>query len=123
MSTGLRSVVGEGGDGDPREEKAQYWRREVAGWKHSGRSQADFCRCHGLSRHQFTYWKRRFADEGEKSLALVEVPQALVANTSEMKYAAGPALVIETGRYRVELAPDFCARSLSAVLDELERRR
>ena len=76
----------------------------------------------GLAAFDFEPGTVLFTEEGTKTSALVEVPRAVVSSPEPM-YSTGPALVIEVGRYRVELAPDFCARSLSAVLDELERRR
>ncbi len=122
MGERLQAVLGDGGGGDPREEKARYWRDRLAAWKRSGESQAEFCRLHNLRTHRFTYWKRRITEEGNESLDLVEVPRAMVPSP-EPRYSAAPALVIEVGRYRVELASDFCPRAFSSVLDELERRR
>ena len=122
MGERLQTVLGDGEEVDPREAKARYWRDRLAAWKRSGESQAEFCRRHNLRTHRFTYWKRRITEEGSESLALVEVPRAMVSNP-EQRYSAAPALVIEVGRYRVELASDFCPRALPAVLDELDRRR
>ncbi len=36
------------------------WKQHLEAWKHSGRSQVDYCREKGLKPHQLTYWKKRF---------------------------------------------------------------
>ena len=93
MGERLRAVLGDGEEGDPREEKARYWRGRLAAWKRSGESQAEFCRRHNLRTHRFTYWKRKITEEGNETLALVEVPRAVVSSPEPM-YSPGPALVI-----------------------------
>jgi len=36
------------------------WRQHVAAWRASGKSQAAYCREHGLGYYRFHYWKRKF---------------------------------------------------------------
>lgn len=40
-------------------ERARYWRRVITAWEESGLSQAEFCRCQGISAAAFGWWKRR----------------------------------------------------------------
>jgi hypothetical protein len=113
-----------GGRGLGGDEKARYWRRQVAAWRRSGGSQADYCRRNGLSKHQFIYWKSKLADEGQESLALVEVPRAVVPE-GERGYAAEleQPVVIEVGSYRLKIRSGFCRQTLSMILDDLEGRQ
>lgn len=38
-------------------EKEAYWRKFLTQWRHSGLSQAEFCRRHGLNANTFSSWK------------------------------------------------------------------
>ncbi len=39
--------------------KCRIWKKHLKDWSASGRTQVDYCREHGLCRHQFQYWKKR----------------------------------------------------------------
>jgi len=40
-------------------ERARYWADQLAGWKRSGLSQAEFCRQKGIKPWTFNWWKRQ----------------------------------------------------------------
>lgn len=40
-----------------REEKQQFWKQHIEGWKSSNQTQAEYCRQYELSYDQFIYWK------------------------------------------------------------------
>ena len=106
------------------EDKAGYWRRQIRAWRRCGGTQVDFCRRHGLSKHKFIYWKSKLAEAGEESLALVEIPQAVVCAADSGPWPEpGRSAVIAIGRYRVEVPPRYPRSGLSTILDELESRQ
>ena len=108
-----------------QEEKSEQWRSHLAAWRRSGQSQVEFCRQRGLSRYQFTYWKTKLtAGDRSESVALVEVPQTMMAPAAYRGLpAASPStVVIKIGRYGMEIPVGFCRRTVSAILDELEGR-
>ena len=45
-------------DGDAKTERVRRWRGHLAAWRTSGLSQAAYCRQHGLTQNDFSWWKR-----------------------------------------------------------------
>lgn len=41
------------------EHKKTFWQSHIAGWQHSGMSQAAYCRQHDLKLTSFGYWRTR----------------------------------------------------------------
>lgn len=37
----------------------QLWLEHIEAWKQTTQTQADYCREHGISPYQFSYWKRK----------------------------------------------------------------
>lgn len=48
-------------DGVGKIEREQRWRGHLAAWRKSGASQAEYCRRHGLTQNDFSWWKREIA--------------------------------------------------------------
>lgn len=46
---------------DGKVERERKWREHVGGWQKSGLSQAGYCRQHGLTQNDFSWWKRELA--------------------------------------------------------------
>ena len=76
----------------------------IEGWSASGRSQKVWCAEHGISIHQFQYWKRRHQAEhstGQASSAPSFVPILLPGTTSqpfaELHYPDGRRLLLHGG--------------------------
>ncbi len=40
-------------------DRHDYWKQQIHRWRHSGLSQAEFCRQHGLAEQQFSKWKTK----------------------------------------------------------------
>lgn len=59
------------------EEKEQYWREHITGWRVSGISQVEYCRKHGISKSTFWIWKRKLSVAKSKTEAPVIVPVSL----------------------------------------------
>ena len=47
--------------GGAKVEREWKWRGHLAAWGKSGLSQAAYCRQHGLTQNDFSWWKRRIA--------------------------------------------------------------
>ncbi len=54
-------------------ERARYWADQLAAWKRSGLSQAEFCRQRGLNGGTFAWWKRQLQKAVGKPLRPVRV--------------------------------------------------
>lgn len=48
-------------DGDAKTGRERRWRGHLAAWSRSGLSQAAYCRQHGLTPNDFSWWKREIA--------------------------------------------------------------
>ena len=46
---------------DAKVERERKWREHVRAWQSSGLSQAAYCRQHGLTQNDFSWWKREIA--------------------------------------------------------------
>jgi len=47
--------------------KRRYWENQIARWKESGLSQAEYCRRYHLKVHQMVYWKKALAEPNPKT--------------------------------------------------------
>lgn len=47
--------------GDAKGERERRWRGHLTAWAGSGLSQAAYCRQHGLTANDFSWWKRELA--------------------------------------------------------------
>ena len=95
------------------EERRRFWEHHLEQFRTSGLSQAEYCRRHGLSIKNFGYHKRTL---GTAPLSLVEVP--LVA---AVHCPSRPLSLAVGSRYTILIEPGFDAKTLSQVLDVLER--
>ena len=106
------------GGSEAGEQKAEYWRGQIALWQQSGESQVQFCRRRGLSRDQFCYWKSRLSPGPGNGAAIVAVP----VGTAALESAEGARIGIQVaeGRYWVEVPEGFGQQTLRRVLEVLE---
>lgn len=54
-------------------EKIEYWRVHIEGWKLSPLSIPRYCEQHGLPLYQFRYWRRRLIESKKNNPAFIEV--------------------------------------------------
>ena len=103
-----------------RSKKESYWREQVARWRDSGLSQAEFSRQAGFSSRLFGYWKRRFEQaQGASSVqAVVAVP---MPHAPEPKTGHQPIIVHAWHDVRLEIPDDFHPGSLEKILVVLGR--
>ncbi len=40
-------------------QRRDMWQSHITQWLSSGQSQAEYCRCHNLVLHRFTYWRHK----------------------------------------------------------------
>ena len=96
-------------------ERERRWRGHLAAWRSSGVSQAEYCRRHGLTQNDFSWWKREIARRTEAA-APTFVPVSIAAPPSKL-YAFEVSLL--SGRVlRFDRHVDPAA--LGAVVRELE---
>lgn len=60
-----------------------HWQQHVAAWRHSGLSQAAYCRLHALNGKTFSRWARVVAASGTSSIPAV-IPVRLSASPSPL---------------------------------------
>lgn len=106
-------------EGGRREQKRLEWSSHIEAWKSSGKSQAGYCREHGLNLKAFYYRKRRHTEKPLDRVRLVPVgvhPIAVHRERPETK-----PLLVHVGRLRVEVGPGFDAATLAMLVRTLER--
>jgi hypothetical protein len=108
--------------------RAAYWTRILAEWRHSGLTQAEFCRRRGLALHTFRDWcyrrlpGRLSSDRPASPGATPQfLPVRLIATANEAPQHAHRSIeiLLEGGR-RVAVTPGFDADTLRRVVDALE---
>ena len=105
-------------DGDAKVERERKWRGHLAAWQTSGLSQAAYCRQHGLTQNDFSWWKRELArrDRSARLAAPTFVP---VCVTPEQTAPCAFELSLQGGRVlRFDGRVDVTA--LSRVVRALE---
>ena len=101
------------------EAKRRKWSSHIAEWEASGKSQAGYCREHGLSWKQFYYWKRKHLAKPEGGVKLV--PVGLHPIQVQQRRSYGTPLVLHVGRYKVEVGPGFDSATLLMLVGTLDR--
>ena len=108
---------------DPKMERERKWREHLAAWQKSGLSQAAYCRQHGLTQNDFSWWKREIARRGQGTLRMapafvpvhVTLPPTLPPTSSyafELELRGGRVLRFDA---RVDAA------ALNSIVRVLER--
>ena len=66
---------------DGKRKRESAWRAHVAAWKAGCGSQAEYCRQHGLTQNDFSWWKREIArrDANVETAAPTFIPMKLAA--------------------------------------------
>ena len=101
--------------------KESYWREQVARWRASGLSQAEFGRQAGLSINALGYWKRLLDREGLSKASPPTIVAAPIAPPAEQAIPHRPIIIHAGGGFRLEIAGDFHPVVLEKVLRTLER--
>lgn len=70
---------------------SETWAEHITAWKQSGQNQKVFCAEHGLSYHQFGYWRRRL------SASTATVESNFVPVRPPVTNFSGLALVLPNG--------------------------
>ena len=95
-----------------RDVRQAQWRRILADLAASGQTMSTFARAHGIPVWKLSYWRKALHPADDQ-------PQR---GFVEMRVAASnsPACVwVETGRWRVGVAPGFDATTLRQVIEAL----
>lgn len=101
------------------DQKERYWREHIACWERSGLTQREYCKQQRLAFSTFQLWRRRLAAANTQPpldiVPVVHAPRALL-------FPQAVALVIDGGRYRVEIGDGVRVETLRVVLEALETR-
>ena len=95
-------------------DRERLWRGHLAAWKSGGVSQAAYCRRHGLTQNDFSWWKREIFRRDERVAAPAFVPVSVMQAASysfELSLRGGRVLRFDSG---------VDAVALGAVLRVLE---
>jgi transposase len=118
-------------DGGVFEDRQQFWRDHVAGWKSSGLSLRLYSEQHGLKAGTLGYWNSRLKAQAADALTSSAGPEA--AATFLAVHVAEPAVsvpepqdegveLVLPGGYVVRIGRGFDAVTLDRLLDVVERR-
>ena len=118
-------------DGGVFEDRQQFWRDHVAGWKSSGLSLRLYSEQHGLKAGTLGYWNSRLKAQAVDALTSSAGPEA--AATFLAVHVAEPAVsvpeprderveLVLPGGYVVRIGRGFDAMTLDRLLDVVERR-
>ncbi len=85
------------------DKKRRFWQAHIKSWRNSGQTQVAYCRENGLAPHQFTYWKKRFA---QPEAGVSFVPLQLTGNLPVPVKKCSFNLFTPNG-YRIEVETGF----------------
>lgn len=95
-------------------EKQQFWATHIDSWKISGLRQVDYIRQNDLSRHRFTYWKRKL-DKKEDPVTFIPIPGKAIR--SQVPNNEQGCLKLNIGStYQVEISDGFSPDTLSTLI-------
>jgi uncharacterized protein YceH (UPF0502 family) len=84
-----------------KQENRDFWLAHIEAWKQSGQRQLDYIEQHGLKRHAFGYWVRKYNRHLALSSVVKLVPvrreQALLAQALTLNRVDGWRLSIPAG--------------------------
>jgi hypothetical protein len=106
------------------DERKRYWTEHFARWERSGLSQRRYCEQQRLSLSTFTLWRRRLATAPTKPCVdIVPIPVAHAARAVLLGSPSPLTVLLDGGRYRIEVGDGVSAELLRVVLDALESRQ
>ena len=100
-------------------ENRRKWAEHIKNWSEGKKSQAEYCREHGLSPKLFYYWKRKLKGKQEASVTLVPVGMYPIPVQHTESHTT--PLVLILGPYKVEIGPGFDSGTLGRVIRVLEQ--
>jgi hypothetical protein len=96
----------------------EWWSRQVAGWRASGLTQAEYARRHGITEGSLARWSGRLRSEVE-GRDLVEIKGPAHGETGLSR----PIELVVEGRYLLRLWPGTDSEHLRKILSVLEQRQ
>lgn len=98
--------------------KRRFWKAHLEACHKSGYNLAEYCRNNNLIYHQLIYWKIKFAKEKTNTVSFVPVP-VQVESRKELS-ADVLTLGLQSNRFRIEIPPSFCSKTLNRLIMTLE---
>jgi hypothetical protein len=103
------------------EQKHRNWREHINRWQDSGLSHSEYCRQHGLTYHQFLYWRKKFVPKTEKpTLSLVEVSLRALDPPPEGNTGVSALRVSFRPDLGIDVLPGFDPPTLQQILIALQ---
>lgn len=100
-------------------ENSRKWAEHIKNCNELNKSQAEYCREHGLSPKLFYYWKRKLNKKQEAPVRLVPVGMHPIPVQHTESHTTPLVLII--GPYKVEIGPGFDSGTLGRVIRVLEQ--
>jgi hypothetical protein len=94
-----------------------WWRRFIEEWPRSGRTQAAYCREHGVALGSFCWWRSRFRSKTSPSFLPVTI---VPPRASSPPSAPSPLEVVLRSGHLVRIREGFDAALLREVVIALE---
>ncbi len=97
------------------EQRRHFWKEHIERWQQDSISQLAYCRQFNLKPHQFTYWKKRFAQNGT---SMNFVPLQLSAPNAKIPRTRF-SLFTPNG-YKIEVAAGFDPSALKQLINVVQ---
>ena len=98
--------------------RAEFWAGHIQKWQHSRQTKARYCIEHGLSRHAFYYWFKKFDGKDHSQGGTIVPTNFTIIKTEPSSYQ--PIKLNVSERFQVEIGTDFRARTLVKLIKTLE---
>ena len=107
---------------EAQNEKREFWKTHIEGWRASGITQKEYCHRNELKLHRFHYWRKKYTRTiPPQGPSIVEVGMT-GALTSLLPVRPSPMHLVVDGGHRTELRRDFDPVALEQLLQVLDRR-
>ncbi len=93
---------------DQINQKQKNWQAHMDAWTQSGKTQAGYCRDHGLNIKTFYYWRKKLKQK-PGTVKLVQVPT--------LPITAAPIRLIVEDRFAIEVSDGFNTTTLSRIVE------
>src|ERR1700738_3478174 len=97
-----------------KEELAEVWRKRFDDFAQSGLSVRKWCEVKGYSKNQYTYWRRRLANDDTAKAGAAWLPVQILAPAPTAASAA--LLTVRVAHAAIDVEPGFDPTLLRAVV-------
>jgi hypothetical protein len=103
--------------------KRSYWLQHIEKWQRSGQRQRDYCRMNGIALATFGYWRRKLKknDSARPRFYPLVVSSGTLDTRSSRHDKPGLRLMLEDGRFSIEIDDHFSPSLLQKLINTLEQ--